>query len=395
MAKVLEGIRVLDFGRFVACPFAGLIFAQMGAEVIRVERPGGEEDRSMGLVAADGDNFMYKSMCSNKKDITLDITKPEGKEVLKELVKRTDIVMENFSPEAAISLGITYEEMKKIRPDIIFVKVSSFGTTGPYARRLGFDPIGQAMSGAMAITGVPEGPPIRSIVAFVDFSTALSAALGAMFALYHRDKTGKGQMIDVNLMQTAVTYTAWYVAELVVGGRGRTQIGNRSYFVGPSDLYKAKDGWVFLNAVTNALWRRMARIIGREDLLQDPRLHNDLARFDQRDLIDPLVAKWASEHTVAEVVEVTDKARIPCGPCYSLEQVYKDPHVKARKMLVELDFPKVGKVPVAGPHIVLSETPGVVDTPAPALGQHNQEIYGKLMGFSKAKMTELQKKGII
>jgi len=337
---------------------------------------------------------MYKNMSCNKKDITLDVTKDKGKEILRELVKRSDIVMENFSPEAAQSLGITYEEMKKIRSDIIFVKVSSFGTTGPYARRVGFDPIGQAISGAMYLSGIPEGPPIRSIVAYVDYSTALSAALGAMFALYHRDKTGQGQMIDVNLMQTAVTFTAFYVSELVAGGRGRTQIGNRSYFTGPSDLYKAKDGWVFINAVTNSLWRRMARLIGREDLIKDPRLQTDLARFEHRELIDPLVEKWAAQRTVAEIVEALDKARLPCGACYSLEQVWNDPQVKARQMLLELDFPKVGKVPVQGPHIVLSETPGAVSTPAPALGQHNQEIYGRLLGFSKSKIEELTKDGI-
>ena len=398
MQRVLEDIRVLDFGRFIACPYCGMMLADMGAEVIRVDRPGGEEDRTIGLIGPNGQNLSYYSYARNKKGITLNLlNNKDGQEVLKDLVKECDIVIHNFSPNAAKLMGITYEELKEIKHDIILTAISCFGSEGPYANLPGFDFIAQAMSGAMALGGYEDKPPVRAFMNPMDFSTALSAAFGTLIALRHRDMTGEGQMVDLALLRTAISFTAPQIAEAEVLGRLRPRVGNRAAYLGPTDLFKCKDGYVFIAVMMNTLWRRLVKAIGHEELLEDPELHNDISRFELRDRVDPLIAKWTGHRTVDEVMKAMEKARIPCGRYYELDEVSKDPHVKATSMIEYTDMEEDGleNLPVSGIPHRLSKTPGQILTRAPRVGEHNKEIYSDLLGYSDDKIAELKSKNTI
>ncbi|HEY91830.1 MAG TPA: CoA transferase [Dehalococcoidia bacterium] len=397
MAGPLDGVRVLDLGRFIACPFCGMLLADLGAEVIRVERPGGGQDRFMGLLTPAGYSYGFVNQNRNKKAISLNYEKNEhGREILDELIKHTDVVIQNFSPEAAKAFGITYEKMKEVRADIIFAHVSAFGLDGPYSHRLGFDQIGKAMSAAMTVSGFP-GPPTKEQTPHIDYLTATLTALGVVSALYHRQLTGEGQMIDTALFQTAVTLMAPTIGEWETGGKLRKQTGNRGPWLGPSDLYRTKDNrWVMLAIITNSIWRRFSRFIGREDLAEDPRFHNDLARWEHHDIIDPVVAEWVASQTADEVVAAAEQIPIPCGICYEQTEVAGDPQVIAREMLTNVSFPDgSGKMPVTGLPIRMSATPTSIDRSFPAVGEHNEEIYCGLLGYGKEDLARFEEEGVI
>jgi crotonobetainyl-CoA:carnitine CoA-transferase CaiB-like acyl-CoA transferase len=398
MKRVLEDIRVLDFSRFVAGPYCGMLLADMGAEVIRIDRPGGEEDRTYGLTGANNENLIFANYARNKKGITLNLFgNDKGHEILADLVRQSDIVLHSFPPEAAKLAGLTYEDLVRINPRIIVAAISSFGSTGPYANKGGFDFIVQAMSGAMKIGGFPDKPPIRAFMNPMDHGTGAVAAFGAMVALRHRDQTGEGQLVDLSLFQTALTYVTPMIAEAEVLGRVRPVIGNRSAYLGPTDLYPCKDGYVFIATVMNSLWRRMARLIGHEELIDDPDLQTDFQRYENRDRIDPLVADWIAGHTVADVLEKLEKARIPCGPLRGTDEVLDDPHIRSEKMVeyVDMEAPGMEKVPTSGISPRLSKTPGFVTSRPPRVGEHNSEIYESLLGYSTAAINGLREKGVI
>lgn len=398
MQRVLEGIRVLDFGRFIACPYCGMILADMGAEVIRIERPGGEEDRTHGLLGENGQNLSYYSYARNKKGVTLDFIRNEkGREVMAELIKKSDMVIHNFSPEAARFMGLGYEDLCKIRPDIILAAISCFGSDGPYASLQGFDFIAQAMSGGLDLGGYEDKGPIRAFMNPMDFSTGLCAVIGVLLALRHRDQTGEGQMVDLALLRTAVSFNAPVIAEYEVLGRLRPKIGNRAAYLGPTDLYKCQDGHVFIATITNSLWRRLARLIGQEQLIEDPDLKMDIDRYENREKVDPLVAAWCAERTVKEVQDKLQEARIPCGPLLGLDEVAHDPHILETEMIeyTDQEEPGLDKVPVCGIPIRMSKTPGKVVTRAPRVGEHNLEIYQGLLGYSRDKLAELEEDGVL
>ena len=245
-AGALQGVRVIDFGRFIAGPYCGMLLADMGADVIRIDRRGGSEDRYLGPVAEGGEGGMFLSLNRNKRSLTLDPGQPQGAEIIRRLVAGADIVIANLPLEVMAKMGITYDSLRAIKPDIILVMISAFGPDGPYAHRVGFDTVAQAISGAMSLTGFP-GPPIRSLVPFEDFGTALHAAFGAMVALYHRRETGLGQLVDASLLASGVTFMQAFLAERYVTGRQRRQQGNAGFYSAPSDCYPVKDaagrGW--------------------------------------------------------------------------------------------------------------------------------------------------------
>jgi len=397
MAGPLAGVRVLDLGRFIACPFCGMLLADLGAEVIRVERAGGAQDRYLGLLTPAGYAYGFANQNRNKKAISLNFERNgKAREILDELVKHSDVVIENFSPEAAKAFGITYDNLRAVKPDIIFAHVSGFGPTGPYSHRLGFDQIAKAMSGAMAISGFP-GPPTKEQAPHVDYLTACLTAVGVVSALYHRQATGEGQMIDTALLQTGVTFMAPMIGEWETGGYLRQQTGNRSPWVGPSDSYQTKDGrWVMLAIITNSIWRRFAQFIGREELANDPRFHNDLARWEHRDIIDTAVSEWVASQTAEEVIAAAEKIPIPCGICYQQTEVAHDPQVKAREMLTEVPSPGGNKtVLVTGIPLRMSGTSLKIERSFPAVGQHNEEIYCGVLGYSQKDLARLEKEGVI
>jgi len=394
MTKILEGIRVLDFGRFLACPFCGLLMASMGAEVIRIERPGGEADRSMGLMAPNGENFFMLTMARNKKAITLDVRSPKGRKLLEALVKQSDVIIDNFSPEAKKEMGLEYISLRRVNPGIIVASVSGFGQYGPYSQRRCFDPIAQAMSGSMSVTGFPGSPPTRASVPYVDMAAGLYAALGIVLCLYHRDRTGVGQEVDISLMDTAVSFGGHYFSEHLVTGEPQEPVGNHSRYCA-ANLYQARDGWVFLSLLTDGIWRRFIRTAGMKHLEYEPRFKDDMSRYRNRDILDPLVAQWVADRTVAEVMELLDRVGVPCGPVKTIAEATEDPHVWAREMLVQVEHPGFGKFPLPGLALKLSQTPGDVNTAAPKVGAHNEEIYCGLLGYTEHQLEELRDQQII
>ncbi|NQT47838.1 MAG: CoA transferase [Chloroflexi bacterium] len=396
MKTVLEGVRVLDISRWFAGPYAATLLAQQGAEVIRIERPTGEVERNFGPFAPNGESMLTKVTLQNRKGITLDPTSEKGKEILHQLVKQADVVLHSYVLGSEEFEILSYDSLKEINPQIIVGAVSGFGSTGPYANRPCFDTIAQALCGSMSYTGFPDGPPVRSGIAWVDFSTGVHLALGIMFALHHRQITGEGQAVELSLMDVAVSCVAGLAvaAEYQISGFIRGQQGNHSYHC-ITDCYQAKDGYVMIGVTGNPIWRRFARAVGQEQWRDDPRLKDDATRFKNRDIVRPVAQQWVRERTVDEVVQRMEEFRVPCSPVYNVAQMVNDPQVEARKMLIDLDYPGIGKIPVPGVAIKMSETPGSIFRPAPEVGEHNEEVYGALLGLKPDDLAQLKAEGIV
>jgi CoA:oxalate CoA-transferase len=397
MTKVLEGIRVLDFGRVIASAYCGTLLADMGAEVIKVERPGGEFDRKLGPFAPDGRAIVYELITPrNKKSITLDSRHPRGKEALDALVRKSSIVISGFTPKGNRLMGLDYDRLKQINPRIVLVAVSGYGQFGPYAERLAFDAVAQAESGAMSFCGFPENPPTRSAVHFTDFSTAILGAYGAVLALLHLERTGAGQLVDVSLLDTAFAFVAamGVAAEYTLHNHIRPRIGNSSFY-NLTDAFQAKDGWVMISAIGNEIWKRLAEVMGRQDLVNDDRFRDDDSRYRNRHHLHPIIRDWVAQYTVAETVQRLETSRVPCGRVNSVDALVNDPHLLAREMLVNRHYPGVGPVPLPGVPVKLSETPGKIETNAPQLGEHNEEIYCDLLHYSLKDLDRMRDEGVI
>ena len=397
MEQVLEGIKVLDFSRYASAPTGTMLLADMGAEVIKVEKPGGSDDRDLGPFTPDGQSIAYGIVLSrNKKSITLNLRSQEGKKILRKLVKTVDVVVHNFAVGSEEAEVLNYESLKQDNPSLILAVVTGFGQYGPYAERTCFDSIAQAISGAMSYTGFPGNPPTRAGAPYADFGAGFACALGVMFALHYRQKTGIGQLVDISMLDVAFTFVAGIgvAAEYKLLNYARSQQGNHSFY-NYTNSFKTKDGWVMIGIVSNGLWRRFVRVIGREDLLKDPRCKDDMSRYLNSEFINSIVSPWMAEKTVDEVIALLEKARLPCGRINSVGEAVNDPQLLAREMIVEIEQPGAGKVPISGVSIKLSETPGEIRTPAPAPGEHSEEIYCGLLGFSPQEFLQLKEKGII
>lgn len=398
MAGALEGLRVLDLSRFQSGPVCGMLLGEMGAEVIRIEEPGGAPDRHWGLLGPDGETLSYKIVGRNRKGITLRINTPQGKDVLKALVRKSDVILHNFTPGAPMVDELSYDRLKDINPRVIVAGISGFGQNGPDSKLVCFDHIAQARSGGMMLTGFPGDPPLKTTITHNDISTGLLAMIGILLALLQRGKSEIGQDIDVSLFDTAFFSTQCMGALLLyeVFGEIRKQVGNLGFhsYLG---CFRAKDDkWILFSGTTNAIWKRLSKAIGREDMAEDPRFgENDMVRFDNAKLIDPILKAWVAERTAEEAVEILQKARVPCGLVKTVDEVAKDPQVKAREMIVYAEYPGLGRIPLPGIPIKLSESPGNADSPAPEIGQHNEEIYSGLLGFSREDIDQLKKENII
>jgi len=389
MAGPLEGIRVIDFGRFIAGPYCAMLLADFGADVIRVERREGGEDRRLGPVTESGEGGLFLTVNRNKRGITLDLGNPRASEVIRRLVASADIVVVNLPLAVMKKLRLDYDSLRAIRSDIILVMASAFGPDGPYAERVGFDGVAQAMSGSMRLTGF-SGPPLRSIVSWVDYGTALHGAFGAMAALYQRERTGRGQVIDVSLLATGVTFMTPLLAERKTMGIRREQLGNTGYYAAPSDVYRTRDGWIIVPTIGNQMFRRWARVINREDLIDDSRLRDDISRGNNAALINEAMSRWCSERSREQAIAELELARIPCGACYDLDEVLADPQVNSRGLLEELEYPGgTQPVPIASPPVRLSDTTASPCRRAPTLGEHTLEVLGEI-GFTADEITALR-----
>lgn len=389
MSNVLEGIRVLDFGRYIAGPFCASLLSDMGAEVIRIEKVQGSEDRFLSPVSDTGDGALFMQMGRNKLGMTLNPMKPEGREVVKKLVASADVVVANLPPDTLHAMGLDYDSLTAIKPDIILTMISAFGTGGPYSNRVGFDGLGQAMSGAMYMTGTPE-QPVKSYAPFIDFGTASLSAVGTMAALFERQKTGKGQVVEASLFNTALTMMNGTLIEQAMIERNRTATLNRSQTSGPADTFKTRDGWVLIQSVGGPLFERWVALMGEPEWLDDPRFKDDISRGDNGELISARLARWCAERSSAEVLAEMEAARIPAGPVMSPQQVLDDPHVAARGMFRHLDYPGAGKAaPVMTTPFSLSANPTAVKHRAPLLGEHTEQIMLAL-GYTKADIEQLR-----
>ena len=391
----LEGVRVLDLSRVLAGPFATMMLADMGAEVIKIEVPKtGDDSRQFGPFL-NGESSYYMNLNRNKKGITLNL-KGRGKEIFLEMVKKADIVVENYRPGTMEKLGLGYEELKKINPRIVYGAVSGFGHYGPYKDRAGYDIIGQAMSGLMSTTGWPGGEPTRTGTAMSDILAGLSVTIGILAALRHRDVTGQGQKVDVSLVDATVASMEIINQIYLVEKRLPERIGNRYESTYPYDSFKANDGSMVIGAANDKLWLKLCHIMGQPELGAKPEFDTNWKRVQEHEAVKAVVEAWTMTKSVKEIVDVLLENGIPAAPINNIEQVVNDPHIAgAREMFVEVDHPKAGKMKITGCHIKLSKTKPCIKTPAPLLGQHNDEVYKELLGLSIENIAAMKKDGLI
>ena len=368
--------------------------ADMGADVIRVERREGGEDRAPGAVTSHGEGGMFHNLNRNKSGMTLDLGSPESTDVVRRLVSTADIVIANLPIKVLRKVGLDYESLKNIKQDIIVVMASAFGSDGPYAQRVGFDGVAQAMSGAMHLSGFPEAP-VRSAVPFVDYGTALHAANGAIAALYQRRETGRGQLVEVSLLETSVTFMLPLLAEHAATDVRRSRQGNTAFFAAPSDAYETSDGWIIVATIGSWMFARWAKLVGRPELIDDPRFEDDGAREKNHALINEIMVDWCTGRSKQEAMNELEAARIPCGPVYDLDEVLNDPHIAERGLLefVKLDDEE-RPVPLAHMPIRLGELSREPLQRAPRLGEHTDTVLQEV-GLSAEEIARLRKLNVV
>jgi crotonobetainyl-CoA:carnitine CoA-transferase CaiB-like acyl-CoA transferase len=390
MPGVLEGIRVLDFGRYIAGPFCATMLADLGAEVIRVERIDGSEDRYISSIAEGGEGGTFLQMGRNKQGFTLNPMKKEAQEVLRRLVATADVVVANLPLPTLKDMGIDYESLKAIKPDVILTHVSAFGNTGPYSERVGFDVLGQAMSGGMYLCG-DGSAPMRTHVPYVDFGTAMMAAFGTLAALIERKRTGKGQIVEASLFTTALTFANNLLMEQAVLETNRKPQGNRAYHHAPNDAFRTKDGWIVTMVVGNPIFERWAKLMGEADWLTDPRFRTDTLRGKHGELISERMGRWCAERTTRQALDALEEARVPAGPVLTPAQALADPHVAARQIFKNVEYPGLPRpAPLADTPVKLSQTPGGIRRRPPTLGEHTDAILQQL-GFKADEIGALHK----
>ena len=392
----MEGITVLDLTRVLAGPFSTMILADMGANVIKIEQAGKGADERQNGPFQNGESAYYMNLNRNKKGMSLNLKSPKGKEIFQELVKKADVVVENYRPGTMDKLGLGYNDLKKINPRIIYGAVSGFGQYGPYSRRPGYDIISQAMSGLMSTTGWPGGPPTRSGTAMGDVLGGLSVTIGILAALHNRTYTGEGQMVDVALVDSAVASLEIINMIYFTENRLPQRIGNRYEAIYPYDSFQAKDNMAIIAVGNDKLWTLLCNIMGRPELIEDPRYKLNRDRVKNNPEVKVIVEEWTSTRTVSEIVDQLLAAGIPSAPIYNIEQVSQDPHIAgAREMFVEVEHPKAGPTKLTGPHIKLSETKASIRTPSPSLGEHNHDILSSMLGYTAEQIEALKAEGVL
>ena len=389
MSGILDGVKVLDFGRYIAGPFCGALLADYGAEVIRIERVNGSEDRYVTPVTEDGQGAMFLQLNRNKLGLTLNPTKEKGREIVRRLVKNSDIVIANLPEQTLKSMGLDYIDLKSINPGIILTSNTAFGTTGPYAERVGFDGVAQAMSGAMDMTGNPD-QPTKAYAPYVDFCSASLAAFGTLLAYIEKQKTGRGQRVQTSLLQTALTTTNSLLIEQEILNVNRVASMNRAQTSGPSDTFKTKDGWILVQTVGGPLFERWAKLMGEDNWLNDERFNNDLSRGENGELISARMSDWCSERTSQEAIKDLENSRIPVGEILKAEETLNEEHILKKGSFIKLNYPTMNEeYSVVGPAIELSENPGQIKTRSPELGEHNIEILSSL-GYTQEDIEQFK-----
>lgn len=377
MKRPLEGVKVLELGNFVAAPFAGKIFGEFGAEVIKVEDPKSGDSLRNWRVIHKGTSLWWYVHARNKKSITLNLRESEGQEMVRELAKEADVVIENFRPGRLEGWGIGYEDLKEINPSIIMTRISGYGQTGPYRDKVGFGSVAESMGGLRYLTGFPDRPPVRVGLAIGDSVAALYAVIGTLLAIRARDNDPyrRGQYVDVALTESVFSLLEGVLPEYDLKGIVRERTGATLEGIAPSNTYLCSDGkYIVIAANSDGIFKRFAEAMGREDWANDPELANNQGRAKKVDYLDEEIEKWAKLHTQREVQELLDAAGVPVGPIYSIEDIVNDEQYQARDMLQKVTLPDGEEVLVPGIVPKLSETPGEIKWIGPKLGEHNDVI---------------------
>jgi crotonobetainyl-CoA:carnitine CoA-transferase CaiB-like acyl-CoA transferase len=380
MRKPLEGVKVLELGNFVAAPFAGKIFAEFGAEVIKVEDPKNGDSIRNWRVIHKGTSLWWYVHARNKKSVTLDLRGQEGQEIVRELAKEADVVLENFRPGTLEKWSIGYEDLKKINPSIIMTRISGYGQTGPYRDKTGFGSVAESMGGLRYLTGFPDRPPVRVGLAVGDSIAGLYAAIGTLMALRARDTDSlkRGQYVDVALTEAVFSLLEGVLPEYDLKGIVRERTGATLEGIAPSNTYLCSDNkYIVIAANSDSIFKRFATAIGRTDLAEDPVYSNNHGRAQHAEYLDQIIEEWTKKHPQKEVQKILDIAGVPVGPIYSIEEIVNDEQFQARDMLQNVTLPDGENVLVPGIVPKLSETPGSIEWIGPKLGQHNDEIIGK------------------
>ena len=391
----LSGVVVLDLTQILAGPTCTMLLADMGADVIKVEKPnGGDDTRRMGPPFIKGWAAGFLAVNRNKRSLVVDLREEEGKKVFRRLVERADVVVENFRPGVMDRLGLGFEELAKVQPSMVYCTVSGFGSTGPYRNRGGFDLVGQGMSGLMSITGFPGQPPAKVGVPITDISAGLLAANGVLAAYIHALRTGQGQMVDTSLLEAGIPYTVWETCVYFTEGEIAGPLGSAHRLSAPYQALKTKDGYINIGAATQPTWEKFCRTIEREELIEDPRFKLPGDRKKREAELAGILEETLSRETTGAWLDLMDQAGVVAGPIYNIAQVYEDPQVQAREMMVDLEDADLGTLHNIGIPVKLSATPGRIRRRAPGLGEHCAEVLHEF-GFSGEEVNGLLEAGIV
>ena len=390
----LKDIRVIDLTRVLAGPFTTMTLGDLGAEVIKVEPFGGDEARGFGPFK-EGVSGYFENVNRGKQSIAIDLKHPAGRGLLLELIGKSDVLVENFRPGVMNKLGLDYEALKEKYPGLIYAACSGFGQTGPYARRGAYDMIIQGMGGIVSITGEPGRPPVRVGVSIGDIAAALYSCIGILTALFTRTQTGRGQMVDIGMMDCQVALLENAIARYDMTGSVPEPLGARHPSITPFQAVETRDGWIMIAAGNNVLWHRLCEVMGREDLADDARFRDNNLRTENHAGLHAILSEVFREGKTEDWLQRLDGAEIPCGPIQDVRQVVEDPQVLARGMIVKLLHPVAGSLRVAGSPLKLSDTPPEITRHAPSLGEHTDEVIQRLLRASADDVARWRESGAI
>ncbi|MDR3563122.1 MAG: CoA transferase [Negativicutes bacterium] len=385
----LQGIRVLDLTQFLAGPFCTMILGDLGADIIKIEKPGTGDPARETAININGQSVYFMGLNNSKRSMIMDLKNPRYQQLFLKLAAKADIVVENFAPGTMEKLGLTYEDVKKVNPKIIYTSVSGFGQTGPYHERGALDMIIQAMSGFMSVTGEKGGRPLKAGPSIADIISGLYAAIGTLAALHHRDATGEGQQVDVAMLDSMFSILANPVGNYLATGKVPKPAGNRHQISAPFQPFETTDGEIIIAASTNRAFLDVCEALGRNDLGQDPRYANRKGRIDNVDELADEITKTTKTKTTAELARDCENANVPFATVNTIDKIVQDPQIAARQMLLNMEHPVAGNVKVIGSPLKMSETPALKRRVAPTLGQHTQEVLGEWLGMSEADVKAL------
>ena len=397
MAGALDGIRVLDLSRVLAGPYCSMILGDLGADVIKVERPEvGDETRHWGPpFAAPGESAYFLCANRNKRSVTVNLKAPEGVEIIKSLARHSDVFLEDFPPGSLENLGLSYETIREVNPRIIYCTITGFGPDGPYRNRTGYDLVASSLGGLVAITGEPDGPPVKVGVAITDVCTGISAQGAICAALYAREKTGKGQHVNLSLLETQVAALVNIASSYLISGEMPRRWGTAHESIVPYQGFETKDKYIIIAAGNNKLWAKLCHVLGAPEMIEDPRFQANPLRVENRTQCVKLLTERLRTKTRDEWLPLLGAEGVPCAPISTMDEVFSDPQVLHRKMLVEVEHPKAGKVKLAGIPVKYGETESAVRRPPPCLGEHTEEVLTELLGYDGGKIEGLRERKVI